>query len=110
MPRCCPNTPASNVPRSIHEDARDMAREIAKPSEGTASRRPRKKAEIRFAHLMRILKLDWSRPRGAGPARTMSSCSQQLPRTSEAGQAGNGNEPQARLRSGQGDCAFVETT
>ena len=29
-PRCCPNAPARKVPRSIHEGARDLAREIAK--------------------------------------------------------------------------------
>lgn len=28
-PRCCPNTPARKVPRSIHEGARDLARTIA---------------------------------------------------------------------------------
>jgi hypothetical protein len=36
-PRCCPNTPARKVPRSIHERARDMARAIAKSWEGRAS-------------------------------------------------------------------------
>src|SRR4029077_8102643 len=29
-PQCCPNTPARKIPRSIHEGARDMARDIAK--------------------------------------------------------------------------------
>src|SRR5262249_21044502 len=28
-PRCCPNTPARKIPRSILEGARDMARDIA---------------------------------------------------------------------------------
>ena len=28
-PRCCPNTPARKILRSIHEGARDMARDIA---------------------------------------------------------------------------------
>ena len=28
-PRCCPNAPARKIPRSIHEGARDMARDIA---------------------------------------------------------------------------------
>jgi transposase len=32
--RCCPNTPARKVPRSIYEGARDMAREIASSWEG----------------------------------------------------------------------------
>jgi hypothetical protein len=29
-PRCCPKMPARKVPRSIHEQARDAARDIAK--------------------------------------------------------------------------------
>src|SRR5690348_12317464 len=29
-PRCCPNTPVRKVPRSIHEGARDMARQISR--------------------------------------------------------------------------------
>jgi hypothetical protein len=55
--RCCPNSPPRKVPRSIHEGARDMAREIAKSWEGRTSRRLRKKVEMLFAHLKRILKL-----------------------------------------------------
>ena len=52
--RCCPNTPARKVPRSIYEGARDMAREIARSWEGRTSRRLRKKIEMLFAHLKRI--------------------------------------------------------
>jgi hypothetical protein len=52
------------VPRSIHEGARDMARQIAKSWEGGTSRRRRKKVEMLFAHLKRILKLDRLRLRG----------------------------------------------
>ena len=44
--RCCPNSPARKVPRSIHEGARDMARQIATSWEGRTSRRLRKKVEI----------------------------------------------------------------
>jgi transposase len=62
--RCCPNTPARKIPRSIHEGARDMARQIARSWEGTTSRRLRKKVEMLFAHLKRILKLDRLRLRG----------------------------------------------
>ncbi len=29
-PRCCPKMPARKVPRSIYENARDVARDIAK--------------------------------------------------------------------------------
>ena len=67
--RCCPNTPARKVPRSIHERARDMARAIANSWEGRASRRLRKKVEMLFAHLKRILKLDRLRLRGPNGAR-----------------------------------------
>ena len=55
-PRCCPNTPARKVPRSIHEGARDLAREIAKTEPYETSRRQRKKVEMLFAHLKRILR------------------------------------------------------
>jgi hypothetical protein len=32
-PRCYPNTPARQIPLSIHQDARDMARGIAATNE-----------------------------------------------------------------------------
>jgi integrase len=57
-PRCCPKEPARYVPRSIYEGARDMARQIARSWEGRIARRLRKKVEMLFAHLKRILKLD----------------------------------------------------
>ncbi len=63
-PRCCPKEPARKVPRSIHEGARDMARDIAKTDAYRTSRRQRKKVEMLFAHLKRILRLDRLRLRG----------------------------------------------
>ena len=68
-PRCCPNTPARNVPRSIYEGARDMARDIAKTEAYQTSRHQRKKVEMLFVHLKRILKLDRLRLRGPNGAR-----------------------------------------
>jgi transposase len=68
-PRCCPKEVARKVPRSINEGARDMARAIAKSWEGRVSRRLRKKVEMLFAHLKRILKLDRLRLRGPTGAR-----------------------------------------
>jgi transposase len=68
-PRCCPKAPARKVPRSIHERARDVARDIAKTEEGLTSRRQRKKIEMLFAHLKRILRLDRLRLRGPNGAR-----------------------------------------
>jgi len=68
-PQCCPNTPARKIPRSIHEGARDMARDIAKTEPYRTSRCQRKKVEMLFAHLKRILKLDRLRLRGPNGAR-----------------------------------------
>jgi radical SAM protein with 4Fe4S-binding SPASM domain len=68
-PRCCPNAPARKVPRSIHEAARDKARAIAKTEAYATSRRERKKVEMLFAHLKRILRLDRLRLRGPSGAR-----------------------------------------
>jgi len=68
-PRCCPNVPARKIPRSIHEGARDVAREIAKTEAYKTSRCQRKKVEMLFAHLKRILKLDRLRLRGPNGAR-----------------------------------------
>ncbi len=67
--RCCPNAPARKIPRSIYEDARDYARDIAKTEAYVTSRRQRKKVEMLFAHLKRILKLDRLRLRGPCGAR-----------------------------------------
>ena len=63
-PRCCPKMPARKVPRSIYENARDVARDIAKTEAYVTSRRERKKIEMLFAHLKRILRLDRLRLRG----------------------------------------------
>jgi hypothetical protein len=55
---CCPNAPARKISRSIHEGARDLARDIAKTEAYQTSRRQRKKVDMLFAHLKRIPKLD----------------------------------------------------
>lgn len=67
--RCCPKMPSRKVPRSIHEKARDVAREIARTDAYVRSRRERKKIEMLFAHLKRILRLDRLRLRGPLGAR-----------------------------------------
>ena len=68
-PRCCPKEPARKILRSVSEGARDMARDIAKTDAYQVSRRERKKGEMLFAHLKRILKLDRLRLRGPNGAR-----------------------------------------
>src|SRR4029077_12454706 len=56
--RCCPGQPRRKVPRSVHEGAREVARGFAGTPEYLQSRRERKKVEMLFAHLKRILKLN----------------------------------------------------
>ncbi|SAY46645.1 hypothetical protein KRIGEM_03470 [Komagataeibacter rhaeticus] len=62
------NTPARKIMRSIHEGARDLARELALTDAYVTARRQRKKVEMLFAHLKRILKLDRLRLRGPNGA------------------------------------------
>jgi transposase len=68
-PKCCPNTPARKIPRSIHEASREAARELANTDVYRQSRKDRKKVEILFAHLKRILRLGRLRLRGRTGAR-----------------------------------------
>lgn len=68
-PQCCPNGPHRKILRSIHEGARDLARDIATTDAYVTSRRERKKVEMLFAHLKRILKLDRLRLRGPNGAK-----------------------------------------
>jgi hypothetical protein len=56
------------IARSIHESARDTARNIMAMEEYQHSRCERKKVEMLFAHLKRILKLDRLRLRGLSGA------------------------------------------
>lgn len=68
-PRCCPKEPQRRVQRSIHEAARNSARHISKTDAWLVSRRERKKVEMLFAHLKRILNLNRLRLRGPNGAR-----------------------------------------
>jgi hypothetical protein len=68
-PTCCPNAPARKIARSVHEAARDKARAIAKTEAYAVSRRERKKVEMLFAHLKRIVRLDRLRLRGPSGAK-----------------------------------------
>src|SRR5262247_4351423 len=53
--QCCPKAPFRRVPRSIYEEARDVARALAKTEAFERSRHDRKRVEMLFAHLKRIL-------------------------------------------------------
>jgi len=81
--RCCPRTPARRIPRSIYEEARDVARGLAKTKAFEQSRRDRKKIEMLFAHLKRILRLGRLRLRGPAGAQfefTLAAIAQNLRR------------------------------
>ena len=67
--QCCPNTPRRAIARSIHENARNVARHIGTTSAYERSSKQRKKVEMLFAHLKRILKLDKLRLRGFSGAK-----------------------------------------
>jgi hypothetical protein len=80
-PQCCPKEPSRKIPRDIHEHARDVARSFADTE--AFERRERKKIEMRFAHLKRILKLGRLRlrgPRGAQDEFVLAAIAQNLRR------------------------------
>lgn len=82
-PKCCLKAPERKIPRSIHEEARDVARALAKTEAFEQSRRDRKRVEMLFAHLKRILKLGRLRlrgPRGAQDEFTLAAIAQNLRR------------------------------
>jgi len=81
--QCCPNMPARQVPRDLHEDARDVARALAKTEAFERSRNYRKRVEMLFAHLKRILRLGRLRLRGPCGAQdefTLAAIAQNLRR------------------------------
>ena len=81
--QCCPKEPVRKIPRSIYEEARDVARAYGKTEAYERSRRDRKKVEMLFAHLKRILRLDRLRLRGPSGAQfefTLAAIAQNLRR------------------------------
>lgn len=62
--KCCPNADARKITRKKHEDARQVARDIAKTRQYDISMKLRKNVEMLFAHLKRILGLGRLRLRG----------------------------------------------
>jgi transposase len=80
---CCPKVPFRRIPRDIHEHARDVARSFSDTEAFEQSRRERKKIEMRFAHLKRILRLGRLRlrgPRGAQDEFVLAAIAQNLRR------------------------------
>ena len=71
------------IPRNQHEAARDITRSFAGTETFEQSRRERKKIEMRFAHLKRILRLGRLRlrgPRGAQDEFVLAAIAQNLRR------------------------------
>jgi hypothetical protein len=67
----------------VNEAARDVARDLAKTEVFARARRDRKKIEMLFAHLKRILRLDRLRLRGPSGAQfefTLAAIAQNLRR------------------------------
>jgi len=62
--RCTPKEPQRKILRSIYEPSRDVARNIVKTTQYAVSCKLRKKVEMLFAHLKRILGLGRLRLRG----------------------------------------------
>jgi transposase len=82
-PKCCPNMPSRRIVRDVNEEARDVARALAKTEAFEQSRRSRKRVEMLFAHLKRILRLGRLRLRGRFGAQdefTLAAIAQNLRR------------------------------
>jgi len=67
--RCCPNMTFRKIPRSLYEAAREHTRMLKETPEYRQSRNDRKKVEVLFAHMKRILRVNRLRLRGRTGAR-----------------------------------------
>jgi hypothetical protein len=65
----CTTAPMRKVTRDVNEDVRDRVRALANTEAFQQSSRERKKVEMRFAHMKRILRLDRLRLRGLSGAK-----------------------------------------
>jgi transposase len=65
----CTTAIARKITRDLNEDIRDRVRALADTEAFQQSRRERKKVEMRFAHMKRILRLDRFRLRGLSGVR-----------------------------------------
>jgi len=67
--RCCPKQLARKIPRDVHEEARDVARQLMGTKASLRSRDERKRVEMRFAHLKIHHGFERMRLRGLSGAR-----------------------------------------
>jgi hypothetical protein len=96
--------PVRRIPRSIYEDARDVARALAKTKAFEQSRHDRKRVEMLFAHLKRILRLGRLRLRGPRGAQMSALCQKQ---TSPRSIGMSALPPKADIADRQFDVRFV---
>ena len=81
--QCCPKDTQRQLLRNLYEEARDVARAIARTEAFEQSCRDRKRIEMLFAHLKRILRLGRLRLRGPSGAQfefTLGAIAQNLRR------------------------------
>jgi len=67
--KCCTTADARKIPRDLHEDARDVARQKMTTKAFARSRDERKRVEMRFAHLKTHHGFERLRLRGLSGAR-----------------------------------------
>jgi transposase len=67
--QCCPNSPTRQIPRDVHEYARDVTRRLMRTKAFLKSRDERKRVEMRFAHLKVHHGFERMRLRGLSGAR-----------------------------------------
>ena len=67
--QCCPKAPSREVPRDVHEYARDLTRRLMRTKAFLKSRDQRKRVEMRFAHLKTHHRFERMRLRGLSGAR-----------------------------------------
>jgi len=94
--RCCPKAQFRKIPRDQHEGARDVARSLIGTEAFEQSRRDRKRIEMRFAHLKRILRLGRLRlrgPRGAQDEFVLAAIAQNLRRLARIARAAPAEVP-----------------
>ncbi len=67
--QCCPNGPSRQIPRDVHEYAREVTRRLMRTKAFIKSRDQRKRVEMRFAHLKIHHGFERMRLRGLSGAR-----------------------------------------
>jgi hypothetical protein len=67
--QCCPKSPSRQIPRDVHEYARDVTRRLMRTKAFLKSRDQRKRVEMRFAHLKSHHGFERMRLRGLSGAR-----------------------------------------